>query len=50
MKDCGRSFKRFLLPSFPRPESRVVIAGSSIVVIVNFTQDIIKIGAELNSA
>jgi len=27
MKDCGRSFKRFLLPSFPRPESRVVIVG-----------------------
>jgi len=27
MKGCGRSFKRFLLPPFPRPVSRVVIAG-----------------------
>jgi len=26
MKDCGRSFKRFLLPSFPRPDSGVAIA------------------------
>jgi len=27
LKDCGRSFKRFLLPSFPRPDSMVAIAG-----------------------
>ena len=27
LKDCDRSFKRFLLPSFPRPDSMVDIAG-----------------------
>jgi len=26
LKVCGLSFKRFLLPSFPRPECRVAIA------------------------
>ncbi|MDY0906082.1 hypothetical protein SOM16_14210, partial [Pedobacter sp. CFBP9032] len=26
LKECGRSFKRFLLPSFPRPERMVAIA------------------------